>query len=176
MKMGIFFSAVVWGAFFVLLGLSVFIKHIFNLDIPVIRFFFAFFLIYLGVQIILGGFRKEDKAQAVVCGEGKMAPDREGHYNVVFGKGVIDLTALEIKDQDVHLEANTVFGSSEVKISGSVPTLIKANAAFGNAQLPDGNAATVGTYLYKNKAYREGKPCLTLNLSVVFGEVKVTEQ
>lgn len=177
MKMGFLFSGLVWGSFFILLGLAVILKYTLNIDIPVIRLFFAFFLIYLGVQVLLGGFRKTSCAPNVVFDQRKVeASGKEGQYNVIFGKGIVDLMGVELKDKDVILESNTIFGSSTVKISSDVPTLVKANAAFGNAKLPDGNSAAVGNYFYKNKAYKEGKPCLTVNVNVVFGEVEVTEQ
>jgi len=177
MKMGFCFSGLVWGAFFILLGLAVILKHTLNIDIPVVRLFFALFLIYLGVQIILGGFRRESRAANVVFDQRRVeVSNSDGQYNVIFGKGTVDLTGVDFKDKDMTLEANTIFGASTVKISSTVPTMVKANAAFGNAKLPDGNAAAVGTYLYKNKAYKEGKPCLTVNANVVFGEVEVVEQ
>src|SRR5581483_2942968 len=175
MKMDIFFSGAVWGAFFILLGLAVILKHTLNVDIPVARFFFAFFLIYLGIQLILGGFRKETPSPRVMMGEGKVAGTKDEDYNVIFGKGIIDLTGIDLKGKDMTLEANTIFGSSTVKIKADLPTLVRANAAFGNAKLPDGNTAAVGTYIYKNKAYQEGKPCLTLNVNVVFGNVELME-
>lgn len=175
--MGFLFSGLVWGSFFILLGLAVILKYTLNIDIPVIRLFFAFFLIYLGVQVLLGGFRKTACAPNVVFDQRKVeASGKEGQYNVIFGKGVVDLTGVDFKDKDITVEANTIFGSSTVKINSDMPTLVKANAAFGNAKMPDGNAAAVGTYVYKNKTYQEGKPCLTVNANVVFGEVEVTEQ
>ena len=175
--MGILLSGLVWGLFFILLGVAVIVKHTLHVDIPVLRFFFAFFLIYLGIQIILGGFRKESCSPNVVFDQGRVeASGKDGQYNVVFGKGVIDLGKVDFKDKDLTLEANTIFGSSTVKLNPAVPTLVKANAAFGNARLPDSSTSAIGTTLYKNKAYREGKPCLTLQLNVVFGESVVLEE
>ncbi len=175
--MGIFFSGIVWGALLILFGISLILKYTLNIDIPVIRIFFALFLIYLGVKIIFGGFHKEQAGPNVFfhC-RNVQAAAKDGEYNVVFGKGVIDLTGVPFKGQDMTVAANTVFGSSTVKIKKDIPTLVRANAAFGNAKLPDGNTAAVGTYLYKNKAYQEGKPCLTLNLNVVFGEFDLLEE
>ncbi len=177
MKMGIFCSGIVWGALLILFGISLILKYTLNIDIPVIRIFFALFLIYLGVKVILGGFRKEPTGPNVFFSQRKVDfANKDGEYNVVFGKGVIDLTGIPFKDKDMTIVANTVFGSSTVKIKRNVPTLVRANAAFGNAKLPDGNTAAVGTYLYKNKAYQEGKPCLTLNINVVFGEFDLVEE
>jgi len=176
--MGFFFSGIVWGIFFIFLGISIVLKHVFNIDIPIIPIFFAFFLIYLGVNIILGGFHKNPSCgQSVVFGQGKMAfTAKGGKYDVVFSKGDIDLTGIEVKDKDVSLETNTVFGSSVVKIKSSVPTLVRATAAFGSARLPDGNTAAFGEYVYKNKSYKEGQPSLNLRLTSVFSDVRIVEE
>src|SRR6185369_14429392 len=174
MKMGFFCSGVVWGFFFILLGISILLKHVLHVDIPVIPIFFAAFLIYLGVNIIVGGFNKNFSCgQSVVFGHGKMDfTAKGGKYDVIFSKGEVDLTGVEVKDKDVTLETNTVFGSSVVKIKSSVPTLVRATAAFGAAHLPDGNTASFGEYVYKNKAFNESKPSLNLKVTSVFGEVR----
>lgn len=178
MKMGILLSGILWGAFFILLGLSVILKFTLNVDIPVIRLFFAGFLIFIGIKIILDGFRTDKNSkQNVVFDQGQVNVSSEGReYNVIFGKGVVDLTGVEVKDKDVVLDVNTVFGGSVVKVSPSVPTIIKASAAFGAAHLPDGSAAAFGTYVYRNKVYKEGKPCLTLRANAVFGGLEVVEE
>ncbi len=177
MKMGILFSGLVWGTFFILLGLSIILKYSLHVDIPVIRLFVAFFLIYLGLKVILDGFSKEVPSPNVVLGEGHLkAAPKDGEYNVLFGKGVIDLTEIGLKDNDLSVEANTIFGSSTIKVKSDLPLLVRANTAFGNARLPDGNTAAVGTYVYQSKAFKNGRPHLTLNLNVVFGNSEVVEQ
>jgi len=175
MKMGIIFSGILWGSFFILLGLSVILKHTLNVDIPVARIFFGVFFVYLGVQIILGSNRRgSGNTCDVVFSESKVTADaRNGEYNVIFGKGVIDLTGVEVKDKDVSLKANTIFSSSTVRLKARTPALVKANAAFGNVRLPDGNAAAFGNYLYKTKAYQEGKPHLEVEANTVFGDTQV---
>ena len=177
MKMGILLSGILWGAFFILLGLSVILKFTLNLDIPVIRLFFAGFLIFIGIKIILDGFRTDkDSKQNVVFDQGQMNVTHDGReYNVIFGKGVVDLTGTEVKEKDVVLDVNTIFGASVVKLSPAVPTVIRASTAFGAAHLPDGSAAAFGTYVYRNKAFKEGKPCLTLRANAVFGALEVVE-
>ena len=173
--MGIIFSGILWGSFFILLGLSVILKHTMNIDIPVARIFFGVFFVYLGVQIILGSNRRPVGNNCdVVFSESKVTADaRNGEYNVIFGKGTIDLTGVEVKEKDVFLKANTIFGSSTIKLKAGTPALVKANTAFGNVRLPDGNAAAFGNYLYKTKTYQEGKPHLDLDVSTVFGDTQV---
>lgn len=178
MKMGILLSGILWGTFFILLGLSVILKFTLNLDIPVFRLFFASFLIFIGVKIILDGFHSDrGSRQNVVFDQGQVnATGRGREYNVIFGKGAVDLTGVEVGDKDIILDVNTVFGGSVVKIRPDIPTLVKANAAFGGVHLPDGNTAAFGAYVYRNKAYREGKPCLTLRANAVFGGLEVVEE
>ncbi len=176
--MGILFSGILWGSFFILLGLSVILKYTVNVDIPVARIFFGIFFVYLGVQIITGGTRRHSGNSCdVVFSQGKVSADaRSGEYNVIFGKGIIDLTGVEVKDKDVFLKANTIFGSSTIKLKAGVPALVKANSAFGNVRLPDGNAAAFGNYLYKTKSYQEGKYHLEVETNTVFGDTQVVEE
>jgi predicted membrane protein len=177
MKMGFLLSGIVWGTFFIILGISIILKHTLNIDIPIVRLFFAFLLIYIGVKIITGGFFKDKKTGPnVVFEEAQVdVTDKSNEYNVIFGKGVIDLTDVAVKDKDVAIEANTVFGDSVIRIKSDVPTLIKASAAFAGARLPDGNTAAFGTYVYKNKSFKEGQPCLKVRANVVFGGLQVEE-
>lgn len=175
MKMGIIFSAVLWGTFFILLGLSVILKHTFHVDIPVIRIFFGLFLVYLGIQVIAGGSRHPMGSSCdVVFREGKVLADaKSGEYNVIFASGLVDLTGLEVKDKDVFLKTNTIFGSSKVKLKAGVPALVKTTSAFGAARTPDGNTAAFGNSVFKTKAYQEGKPHLEVEVAVVFGDCQV---
>ncbi len=173
--MGIIFSGILWGSFFILLGLSVILKHTLNVDIPVVRIFLGVFFVYLGIQVIAGGNRRPwgKSCDVVFSQAGVKADAGNGEYNVIFSKGNIDLTRVEVKDKDVFLKANTIFGSSTVGIKAGLPALVKASSAFGNIRLPDGNTAAFGNYLYKTKNYQEGKPHLELELNTVFGDTQV---
>ncbi len=161
-----------------MLGLSIIIKHVFNVDIPVGKFFVAFILIYLGVQIMTGGHGRGAScgtnvifSHGFVSGSGK-----DNQYNVVFGTGDIDLTGIELKDKDLTVEANTVFGSSTLKLKAGIPTIVQVNDAFGEVRMPDRNIAAFGNYVYRTKSYQEGKPHLELKLNSVFSSVRVVEE
>lgn len=177
--MGIIFSGLLWGSFFILLGVSVILKHTLHIDIPVGRLFFGLFLVYLGIQIVTGGCRGKGEGVCgpnVIFAEGKTSPDQNGEYNVIFGKGEIDLTGLDAREKGQSVKANTIFGSSTIKLKGSLPVRVKANSAFGSVRLPNGNQTAFGTYFYKTKGWQEGKPCLELEVNAVFAGVEITEE
>lgn len=170
MKMGFLSAGFFWGAVLVLMGLSVLLKAVFNIDLPVFRVLVGVLFILFGLRILTGGHDGNDCLRYVPPKGGVVAPDAKGfEYNVIFGKGVIDLTGVEVKDRTVELKANTIFGSSTVRLKAKTPALVKVNTAFGSAQVPGGNATALGSLLYKTPAYQEGKPCLALEVNAVFG-------
>jgi hypothetical protein len=173
MKMGILFSNLFWGIFLLVLGASFLVKVAFNIDIPVFRVFFGLFLVFLGIKVLLG----RPKADASsVFGESRLSKPQAGaKYDVVFGKGVLDLRDMGWKGSAMDLESNTVFGHLQVKLDPDIPTLLRVSSAFSGARFPDGNVISFGEYSYRNKAYQEGQPCLTVKASVVFGSLEVMD-
>jgi hypothetical protein len=179
--MGITCGGLFWGSFLILLGVSVILKA-FGIDFPVIRILFALFLIAMGVRMLVGWkggcpfpSGRVDKG-TVMFGEATFKPtpgDRE--HSAVFGKAVVDLTGVAVKDSDVPVEVNAVFGSADVKLDPKIPTRITVSAVFGSAQVPDGGQTAFGSLTWTNKAYQEGKPALQLRANAVFGAVEVRE-
>jgi predicted membrane protein len=68
---------------------------------------------------------------------------------------------------------STVFGSSQVIVSRSMPVKILANVAFGNVRLPDGEGSAFGEYTWKSNGLDETKPYLAVYINAVFGSVRV---
>jgi len=176
MKMGILISGLLWGSFFILLGLSVILKHTMNVEIPVVRIFFGLLLVYLGVQILTGGcLRKPASSCDVVFSDRKVTADgKSGEVNVIFGKGKVDLTGEDVKA--ASLKVNTIFGDCELRVKKDAPVLVKATSAFGAVELPDGSTAAFGNALYRTRSYQEGKPHLEVEAVAVFGHCKVVEE
>lgn len=175
------FNGIFWGVFFVLLGVTFFLKVFFDINIPVFRIFFALFFLFLGVRLLTGGWgHHEPKNSAMFEHRTTCNLNKMNEYNIVFGKGNIDLT--NIMPDQKFTEINTVFGSSTIKISPTTPTIIKTTAVFAGAQLPDGSNAALGTNVYKNKAYRDaennnslGDKYLSIDATVVFGSTQILE-
>lgn len=148
MNWGIF-----WGIFLMLIGLGLIIKVIFKIDIPLVKFFIGFVFIYLGIKLFVGrdfSLFSNNKGENMIMFEKKTVADLDNgmDYNVIFGKGVIDLTKLDSEVKEVKL--NTIFGTSNVIVSDSIPFKIQSTAAFAGATMPDGNTNTFGTMIYEN--------------------------
>ena len=174
--MSVLFSGIFWGIFLLLLGLSVILKAAFHIDIPVFRTFFGLLLVFLGLRVLLGGHWPGKGEPAAPFGDTRIsAPKPDAKYDVVFGKGVLDLGSFEWKGEEARLESNTIFGHTRLVLSERVPTRVVVSAAFSGANFPDGNLISFGDYTYTSKAWRADKPCLTLKASVVFGGLDVVE-
>lgn len=175
MKMGFLFSGVFWGIVLVLLGLSMILKVVFHLDIPVFRIVLAGGLIYVGVRLLVGGsWGPGPTRNTVLFCEGDLgrAPaDRE--YSVVFGKGAIDLAGLDPAQRKEPLEFVTVFGSGTLRLDPAVPARVTLTSAFASGRAPDGTQIAFGTYVYRTPGQKDDAPFLDVRATVVFGDLKV---
>src|ERR1700722_16303652 len=133
------------GVVFVLVGLSIILKAFFHVDIPVFRTAVAFFIIYIGIKMLLGSFGHHRWAHDSVSNGGDDstilfnsgsfkwdASSKESKkYSVVFGSGVFDLSDVPVQKEDTFVEVNTVFGEGTVLLSRKTPVKIQSNAVFG---------------------------------------------
>jgi predicted membrane protein len=173
MRMGFIFTGVFWGVVLILIGLGVIINVVFGIKIPIFRTIFALFLIYLGIQMLTGiSFWSKSKKSAVFEEKAIEVITAADKYDVVFGKGEIDLSGIELKDQNVRVDINTIFGGSVIKIDPAIPTKIVASSAFGGAHLPDGNVVAFGQYTYKTENFKSAEKHLLIHAAVVFGGIE----
>mgnify|MGYP001302797418 CR=1 FL=1 len=177
MRMGFIFTSAFWGVVLILIGLGVIINVVFGIKIPIFRTIFALFLIYLGIQMLTGlSFWNKSKKSTVFGEKTIEVITISDKYDVVFGKGKIDLSGIELKDQNVRVDVNTVFGKSVIKINPALPTKIIANSAFGGAHLPDGSVVAFGQYTYKTENYKSAEKHLLIHASVMFGGMEFAEK
>lgn len=172
--MGFIFSQVFWGLFLILLGVSFILKVLFHLDIPVFRLFVSFILIYMGLRVLTGGFACERNSRNMIFNDHQIKVTATGEYNVIFGRGVIDLTDYSV-DTNTRIKINTIFGSGLVKLAPSQPLKIKVTSAFAGAKMPDGNMISFGEYSYQTPAVQENQPYGEMEINVVFGELELSE-
>lgn len=177
MKMGcLFCSGMFWGVLLILLGISIILKVLFNITIPIFRIAFALLLIYLGVKILTGGFGIERKKNTVLFNDSKIEyTESSDEYNVLFGKGVVNLSNVSLEKKTVEVKVNTVFAEGTIRINPALPTKILVNSAFAGARMPDGNVISFGNYTYKTKSFKENENYLKIEANVVFGSLKVVE-
>lgn len=157
-------STLLWGAFFIVLGISIMVKAIFGIDLPILRLAFALFLIYFGFSIITGGKIGYSMSSWKTCSYDKQS------YSSVFNTQDIDLTNEMSNDELKTIAIKTVFGSSRVRLNPDVPTEIRIETVFGNVQLPDGKNVTFGNVVYETHPGVE--PKIILKIDTVFGQVQ----
>ncbi len=172
--MGFIFSGLFWGIILVIFGLTVIVKAVFNIDIPVFRIIFAVVLIYFGVKILVGNRTRISHGNSIIFDKAKITSVKgENEYNIIFGSGDIDLTDIELTEDKHFAEVNVVFGSGKIFIDKDIPVIIKATSVFADCQLPKGNSGFFGERIYKSDSYSRDDPALTLEVTVVFGNANI---
>jgi hypothetical protein len=174
LRFGFLFTEVFWGIFLIIIGLSVVIKVLFNINIPLLRLALAFLLIYLGISMLVGGQGIKARPNTVLFNEMHLKASEAGQYNIIFGKGTLDLSALTAGGAKTEL--NTIFGAGVIEVNPKIPVRLHVNAAFAGATMPDGNTISFGDYLYQSPEYREGQPFLEIEANVVFGALTIQQQ
>ena len=172
MRFGCLFGGMFWGTLLIILGGLLFLNGVFHIHIPIGEILFALFFVYLGLRILLG--RRHRHYWNQWWGEDRHADfTRPGdRHDTVFGRSDIDLTGMQLKET-THVEVNTVFGASFVRVDPGIPTKVLARAAFGSVRLPSGNAEAFGEYVWKSPGLDESKPYLALHAAAVFGSIRI---
>jgi len=167
------------GVLIILFGLSIIINVVFHVHIPLFKIIFGLFLIYIGLKIIIGNTLPSPRVHwhsgDAVFGERTYQglPSGSNEYNAVFGKAMIDLRGIELKEKVTRIKVNAVFGGAEVILDKNIPVRIKADAIFGGVQLPQNVAGAFGSAFYQSPDFDENKDYLLIDASSVFGGVEI---
>jgi len=175
------------GVFLLLLGLSIIIRILFKIDVPLVRITFACFLIYMGIRMItgMGCGNSRHHIFSTFMNPSKLNESTDSHgeksYSTVFGKSRIDLTARpggsDEKSSSLprHIEIHSVFGETTVLINPKIATRIKATSVFGIAEMPDGSSVPFGTLFYKTQP-QANETLIEIEGNSVFGVIKFIAQ
>ena len=161
------------GAFVLLIGAMIAIDVLFGVHFPLVPLAIAVLLIALGVRLIVrtrpagDGFDQAWLADRLFVPEG----DRDQRYDVLFGRGVVDLTKLPEPDADQTIAVDTVFGAAVIKLDPNVPVEITGHSVFGEVRMPDRSMAAMGSIAYKTPSDHAAK--LHLRINTVFGSCQV---
>lgn len=162
-----------------LIGISMIIRIVFNVDVPVFKLLVAFFFIWLGLRIMLGNrglFHFKTTPNDVIFNENYFSEINSDNkeYNVVFGKAVYDLRNLDLKETtSIHL--SSVFGGAEIKLRRGLAYKIVTESVFGGIKLPNGNTAVFGASHYQSENFSPDTIHLLIKAEVVFGGIEVRE-
>lgn len=166
------------GAFVLLIGASILVDLLFHVAIPLVRVAVALLCIVVGARLVVHawGAGRDASGEAWLADrrfapEGALAGD--ARYDVVFGRGVVDLTHVVPPAADVTVTVDALFGHAVVKIDPAIGYDVDGTAAFGEVRLPDRNATSMGSLHYQPPA--GGAPRLHLRVNAVFGACQVVE-
>lgn len=182
-----------FGIFLLLVGVSILLRVFTGINLPLGRIAVGVFLIYIGIRVLSGTHWRcwkqncltdPKNENTVIFGEGsfKADTDKQGkhgkNYQIVFGKGTIDLTNLAKLTPDQRPEAieiNVVFGEGIVLLDATTQIQIQANAAFGEARMPNGDMVAFGSmnqYFPKPDMVVGKPPVFKIHGNVVFGALR----
>ena len=175
--MGILFSGIFWGAMLVILGVTVMFNVAFGIRLPIFRVLLALFFFYLGISLLSGinltRTRGKDATETRRLEAGKAS----SRHDVIFGRGVVDLSDIALKgDRVTKTEVSTIFGSSVIKVNPAVPTKVIVNSAFASARLPDGNSIAFGETTWLSDSLSDCRSYLLVKVSVIFGSTEIVQQ
>lgn len=164
-----------WGIILIIIGLSIIFKLFF--DISIMRIVIAVAFILIGVRLLIGKpFMREKYMDEnnVIFGERTLTglPENGKEYNTIFGKTVYDLRNVDpLKEPYTKITINTIFGSTDVLLSDSIPVIIKADAVFSEARMPNNNTVAFGSSHYRSPNTTDSSAVLEIDGHVVFGSL-----
>lgn len=168
-----FFGNYFWGVFLIFVGAVYLLKYNYNLNIPVFRLVAGFALVFLGLSIMFSGFGWRSGGDIFFDSGDIRAVDSLSDYNLVFSEGKLDLTGLPAGTAR-KIKVHNVFSSGTVVLDAGRPAIVKVNAVFAGATLPDGRTVAFGDAVYRTEAAAAGAAdLLEVEADVIFGRLQV---
>lgn len=165
-------QSLIWGTILILLGISLLLKSLFRITIPLVRPFLGCVMIYLGLTIMMDPFHQTaDKRTVIFAKSNLVAQDQVRTYNTTFGASKVDLTTLQQSSEPQHVTINTVLGATEIILDPALATKITVNAICARAELPDETLVSFGRNIYRSQDTRE--PQLIVHINAVLANVSV---
>lgn len=162
-------SGLFWGIIVIVLGAAILVKHIFNLDFPVIKVVLGVALILIGIRVLV--FKgphtcsQAGDKNNVIFGERTMYYTADNNeYNAVFSSTVLDLTKLE-PSNNPRIKVSCVFGSMKIIINKQTKLIIDSDVVFGSISNPDENTVSDSNQII-----------LKMKADAVFGSIKIVRE
>ena len=174
-------ASLFWGLILILIGISIIIKIVFNIDFSIFRVIIALIFIYFGIRLFIGRdfsfYHNNNDEQLILFSKRNVDHVDEGkEYHVIFGEGRFDLRKFTVPDSEiVHFELNTIFGNSELLLNPDIPVEINSNTVFGGTRMPNTNASSFGEASYKNDTAKKSKAKIIIDTNTIFGGLEVRE-
>ena len=161
------------GTLVLLIGATMAADIVFGVRLPVVPLAFAVLLIVLGTRLMFRARADGPPRNQAWLADRVFVPDgaRDQRYDIVFGRGVIDLTRVSEPAEDKTISVDTAFGATVVKLDPAVPVEIIGHSMFGEVRMPDRSMAAMGSVAYTTPS--EQAPKLHLRINTVFGSCQV---
>ena len=172
-----YFDGIFWGIVLILVGVWFLLRRLIPAQIPVFRIIIAALFVYIGIRVLVGGpFGRPGRAAIFSESHLRYAPGWNRDYNIILGRGTVDLTGVSIAGASVRTEVNVVFGSGVLRVDPSQPVRIDMSSAFGTVEAPGGRSVAFGDTVYTSPSYRDGSPALEVRATAVFGRLEVADK
>jgi len=178
-RLGIGFAL---GMLLLLIGASIAVDVLFHVTFPLVPLALAILLIGWGSHVVVRSLARRD-ASGITSGawlaDRHFAPsdrlDTDVRYDVVFGRGVIDLSKVPEPDHDVTVTVDTVFGASVIKLDPQVPYDVRGSSTFSDVRMPDRRSEVGLSNVSYRHAAADHPPRLHFKLNTVFGQCQLVE-
>jgi predicted membrane protein len=170
----------VFGAVVLVIGASVLIEVLFGIHFPLVPLVIGIALAIWGSRMMIHALARRDRYEPsgeAWLADREFAPagalERDARYDVVFGRGLVDLTHVVEPAGDVTVAVGTVFGTTVVKVDPAIAYDVEGRSMFGEIRMPDRTMAAMGNVSYHKPS--DHPPRLHLRLHTVFGACQVIE-
>lgn len=132
------------------------------------------FLIFFGLSIIFGGGLAINSDDLMLFNSGTVSAKQfKNEYSILFSTGTIDFSNSPTEELPKKITINVIFSNGTIKLGNNLPMVIKANAVFASAQMPDKTTASFGSAVYRTPT--AGTDNIEVEANVVFGRLQVTK-
>lgn len=165
--------SLIWGVILLLLGLSLIIKTIFSVSIPLLRAALGAGLVYAGFIMItaLEGDNNADQKTITFASEHIKANNPLEKYNISFARGIIDFSKMRTPRKVQKVTVKNILGCGAIKLNPDIPTKIVAKSALGNTELPNQTNVVWGKKVYRTD--ESNRALLELTVENALGYVQI---
>lgn len=166
MKMNFFFSGYFWGIILILWGLSLVLKAFFpSFKFPLGTVFISICIIIFGIQLLMSGFGGRRGYSERNISPGFSEHQSSGfteELNVVFSTDSMNLSKVQVTDNDRYVEVNAVFGRAILYVGSDVPVRLETDAVFGKVNKDS-----------RLRLASNNETALIINSNAVFGTIDI---
>ena len=169
------FSSFFWGFFFILLGISLVLKIIFKIRIPVIKLFFATLLLSIGIRLALKSISPRILSNTVILETKNFDSEKfSPNYLIIFGKSELDLKKYAFTQNKLKkIKIINFAGKFNLNYDTNYPIKIKVNNIFSFSQLTEQNILILGKSKEHTSSYDPFMEHLDIEITVIFGDVSL---